>query len=125
MTAAAQRREAGSAANCTVDNAAKKHVYDADGFDENGLDVNGFTRDEVKELLRRIADLEAGNGKEHELLEPNYALESKHVYDAEGYDENGLDRNGFMRGEVEELLRREAAVKAGHYVVHELLEPIH
>lgn len=34
------------------------------------LDENGFTMEEVEELLRRKADLDAGNGKVHELLEP-------------------------------------------------------
>lgn len=36
------------------------------------LDENGFTMEEVAELLRRKADLDAGNGKVHELLEPRW-----------------------------------------------------
>ena len=38
-------------------------------FEITNLDENGFTPAEAAELKRRIADLEAGKGKEHKLID--------------------------------------------------------
>ncbi len=38
-------------------------------FEITNLDENGFTPAEVAELKSRIADLEAGKGKEHKLID--------------------------------------------------------
>lgn len=38
-------------------------------FEITNLDENGFTPEEAAEFKKRIADLEAGKGKEHKLID--------------------------------------------------------